>query len=69
MWQDLFDDDLINPISDNEYVVKGSEISSTVINRGKLDLDSGMKMSSFKIFELKIGKTQPKAKMFIPLYI
>ncbi|XP_075519299.1 protein SOSEKI 1-like isoform X1 [Primulina tabacum] len=33
VWQDLFDDDLITPISDNEYVVKGSEISSTIINR------------------------------------
>ncbi|KZV21787.1 protein UPSTREAM OF FLC-like [Dorcoceras hygrometricum] len=33
VWQDLFDDDLITPISDNEYVVKGSEISSTISNR------------------------------------
>ncbi|XP_073147862.1 protein SOSEKI 1 isoform X2 [Henckelia pumila] len=33
VWQDLFDDDLITPISDNEYVVKGSEISSSIINR------------------------------------
>lgn len=28
VWQDLVDDDLITPISDNEYVLKGSEISS-----------------------------------------
>ncbi|XP_047957165.1 protein SOSEKI 1 [Salvia hispanica] len=28
VWQDLLDDDLITPISDNEYVLKGSEISS-----------------------------------------
>lgn len=27
VWQDLLDDDLITPISDNEYVLKGSEIS------------------------------------------
>uniref|UniRef100_A0A6N2KJQ3 SOSEKI DIX-like domain-containing protein n=1 Tax=Salix viminalis TaxID=40686 RepID=A0A6N2KJQ3_SALVM len=27
VWQDLIDDDLITPISDNEYVLKGSEIS------------------------------------------
>ncbi|XP_075479128.1 protein SOSEKI 1-like isoform X1 [Primulina tabacum] len=33
VWQDLFDDDLVTPISDNEYVVKGSEISSAIINR------------------------------------
>ncbi|KAL6569728.1 hypothetical protein OROMI_014242 [Orobanche minor] len=31
VWQDLLDDDLINPISDNEYVLKGSEVSSTII--------------------------------------
>ncbi|KAL3516623.1 hypothetical protein ACH5RR_023525 [Cinchona calisaya] len=30
VWQDLLDEDLITPISDNEYVLKGSEISSTV---------------------------------------
>ncbi|KAH6756039.1 hypothetical protein C2S53_005906 [Perilla frutescens var. hirtella] len=29
VWQDILDDDLITPISDNEYVLKGSEISST----------------------------------------
>ncbi|OUZ99540.1 Protein of unknown function DUF966 [Macleaya cordata] len=28
VWQDLLDDDLITPISDNEYVLKGSEISA-----------------------------------------
>lgn len=26
VWQDLMDGDLITPISDNEYVLKGSEI-------------------------------------------
>ncbi|XP_057990893.1 protein SOSEKI 1 [Hevea brasiliensis] len=29
VWQDLLDDDLITPISDNEYVLKGSEIFPT----------------------------------------
>ncbi|KAI3993934.1 hypothetical protein MKX01_002947 [Papaver californicum] len=28
VWQDLLDDDLITPISDNEYVIKGSEITT-----------------------------------------
>lgn len=28
VWQDLKDDDLITPFSDNEYVLKGSEIAS-----------------------------------------
>ncbi|KAM7472422.1 hypothetical protein LguiA_010605 [Lonicera macranthoides] len=32
LWQDLVDEDLITPVSDNEYVLKGSEISSTFIN-------------------------------------
>ncbi|XP_045805740.1 protein SOSEKI 1 [Trifolium pratense] len=29
VWQDLMDDDLITPISDNEYVLKGSQIHTT----------------------------------------
>lgn len=29
VWQDILDDDLVTPISDNEYVIKGSEISPT----------------------------------------
>lgn len=33
VWQDLVDDDLITPISDNEYVLKGSEISSIKGNK------------------------------------
>ncbi|KAH6772920.1 UPSTREAM OF FLC protein [Perilla frutescens var. hirtella] len=36
VWQDLLDDDLITPISDNEYVLKGSEISSTNIKEEKV---------------------------------
>ncbi|KAL6557442.1 hypothetical protein OROMI_017792 [Orobanche minor] len=38
VWQDLLDDDLVIPISDNEYVLKGSEISFTTNNS---DIDSG----------------------------
>ncbi|XP_073274685.1 protein SOSEKI 1-like [Primulina huaijiensis] len=34
VWQDLQDDDLITPISDNEYVLKGSEIASAINNTG-----------------------------------
>ncbi|KAL3832884.1 hypothetical protein ACJIZ3_007620 [Penstemon smallii] len=30
VWQDLVDDDLITPVSDNEYVLKGSEISHNI---------------------------------------
>ncbi|KAG6423266.1 hypothetical protein SASPL_113657 [Salvia splendens] len=36
VWQDLVDDDLITPISDNEYVLQGSEISSINIKGGKV---------------------------------
>ncbi|KAL8542437.1 hypothetical protein ACS0TY_003340 [Phlomoides rotata] len=32
VWQDLLDDHLVIPISDNEYVLKGSETSSTTNN-------------------------------------
>ncbi|KAL8028490.1 hypothetical protein ABFX02_14G163900 [Erythranthe guttata] len=32
VWQDLLDDDLVTPISDKEFVLKGSEISSTTNN-------------------------------------
>ncbi|PHT95156.1 hypothetical protein T459_03038 [Capsicum annuum] len=35
VWQDLLDEDLITPISDNEYVLKGSEISSIIPIKGK----------------------------------
>ncbi|CAI9764933.1 unnamed protein product [Fraxinus pennsylvanica] len=35
IWQDLLDDDLITPISDNEYVLKGSEISSPTLKFDK----------------------------------
>ncbi|XP_057800425.1 protein SOSEKI 1-like [Salvia miltiorrhiza] len=38
VWQDILDDDLLTPISDNEYVLKGSEISSTNHNIGKTKL-------------------------------
>lgn len=35
VWQDLLDDDLITPISDNEYILKGSEIIPTTFDKGK----------------------------------
>lgn len=28
VWQDLLNDDLITPISDNEYVLKGSQLTA-----------------------------------------
>ncbi|XP_021978113.1 protein UPSTREAM OF FLC isoform X1 [Helianthus annuus] len=47
VWQDLLNDDLITPICDNEYVLKGSEISSTTLNN---DIDS---YKGEEVFELK----------------
>lgn len=42
VWQDSLDDDLITPISDNEYVIKGSEFcSSTSDYDGILHFNSG----------------------------
>ncbi|KAL8192206.1 hypothetical protein R6Q57_027873 [Mikania cordata] len=45
VWQDLLDDDLITPISDNEYVLKGSEIPSITFNNDLLS-SHGKKVSS-----------------------
>ncbi|PON49650.1 hypothetical protein PanWU01x14_228830 [Parasponia andersonii] len=39
VWQDLLDDDLITPLSDNEYVLKGSEIISTTMIDEKTDIN------------------------------
>ncbi|XP_060973214.1 protein SOSEKI 1 isoform X1 [Cannabis sativa] len=38
VWQDLVDEDLITPLSDNEYVLKGSEIISTPVDGEKTDI-------------------------------
>ncbi|XP_057807589.1 protein SOSEKI 1-like [Salvia miltiorrhiza] len=48
VWQDLLDDDLITPISDNEYVLKGSEICSTNIKE-------------YSYTEEKVGKQRDEA--------
>ncbi|XP_057457965.1 protein SOSEKI 1 isoform X2 [Lotus japonicus] len=37
VWQDLLDDDLLTPISDNEYVLKGSQIHPTLFETSLLD--------------------------------
>ncbi|KAK6162823.1 hypothetical protein DH2020_002664 [Rehmannia glutinosa] len=54
VWQDLLDDDLINPISDNEYVLKGSDISSSTI-KGKLET-SFPYTTDYSYTEEKVGK-------------
>ncbi|XP_050229955.1 protein SOSEKI 1 isoform X2 [Mercurialis annua] len=54
VWQDLMDDDLITPISDNEYVLKGSQISSygEITENVKVGEENQVKSSS---------QTSPKA--------
>ncbi|XP_076904433.1 protein SOSEKI 1-like [Bidens hawaiensis] len=47
VWQDILNDDLITPICDNEYVLKGSEVYSTTLNN---DIDS---YEGKEVFELK----------------
>ncbi|XP_061363937.1 protein SOSEKI 1 [Gastrolobium bilobum] len=37
VWQDLLDDDLITPVSDNEYVLKGSQIHPSPFETPSLD--------------------------------
>uniref|UniRef100_A0A2N9J9K4 SOSEKI DIX-like domain-containing protein n=1 Tax=Fagus sylvatica TaxID=28930 RepID=A0A2N9J9K4_FAGSY len=48
VWQDLLDDDLITPISDNEYVIKGSEIFNTQFEVKDNGLHSEKKASILK---------------------
>ncbi|XP_076901533.1 protein SOSEKI 1-like [Bidens hawaiensis] len=67
VWQDLLDEDLITPISDNEYVLKGSEISSITFNNdlssyGEKDDSKTKSTPSFK-FDIKDPKT-PLTKEF-----
>ncbi|KAE9584941.1 hypothetical protein Lal_00024208 [Lupinus albus] len=38
VWQDLFDDDLLTPICDNEYVLKGSQIHPTTFESHSPDV-------------------------------
>ncbi|XP_020242738.1 uncharacterized protein LOC109820952 [Asparagus officinalis] len=54
VWQDLADDELITPISDNEYVLKGSEISS------KTDVSSEIFSSDEGQNHTPASKTSPK---------
>ncbi|KAK1413374.1 hypothetical protein QVD17_35146 [Tagetes erecta] len=49
VWQDLLNDDLITPICDNEYVLKGSKISSTTFEFDN-DINS---FEDKEVFELK----------------
>ncbi|KAK1314408.1 hypothetical protein QJS10_CPA06g01584 [Acorus calamus] len=39
VWQDLLEDDIITPVSDNEYVLKGSQITSSISPSNRDDQD------------------------------
>ncbi|KAJ7949072.1 Protein UPSTREAM OF FLC [Quillaja saponaria] len=54
VWQDLVDDDLITPISDNEYVLKGSEINHTPFDTSLL----GEKKASILVEQKKTLEVQ-----------
>ncbi|CAK9144788.1 unnamed protein product [Ilex paraguariensis] len=58
VWQDLLDEDLITPISDNEYVLKGSEILSTTSNNADHSYD-GKKTSMQKEPPLEDHEAKP----------
>ncbi|KAL8204410.1 hypothetical protein R6Q57_010033 [Mikania cordata] len=65
VWQDLLNDDLITPICDNEYVLKGSEIPSSLNNdnnsyKGKQVFD--LKISSPFEGNIKDPKYPPTTK-------
>ncbi|KAH7864317.1 hypothetical protein Vadar_028220 [Vaccinium darrowii] len=55
IWQDLLDEDLITPISDNEYVLKGSEIPS--INLSSAVADDSVKLEEENSMKLEEEKT------------
>lgn len=54
VWQDLLDEDLITPICDNEYVLKGSEISSRTLNNDIISYGEKEVSKSSSPFEVKV---------------
>ncbi|KAL1300192.1 hypothetical protein AAHE18_18G160500 [Arachis hypogaea] len=63
VWQDLLDDDLITPISDNEYVLKGSQIHPTPFENFSPDgkIKNGHVLAEIKSPQVHVteGKQQP----------
>ncbi|CAL0326322.1 unnamed protein product [Lupinus luteus] len=59
VWQDLFDDDLLTPICDNEYVLKGSQIHPTTFESHSPDVK---KTSTDILAEKKLLEVQATDK-------
>ncbi|CAN6476655.1 unnamed protein product [Victoria cruziana] len=63
IWQDLHDDDLIAPLSDNEYVLKGSEIpaiaspENTSITSKVRPSDNGQSTSAHEHLIIEVGQS------------
>ncbi|KAM7508955.1 hypothetical protein LguiA_019408 [Lonicera macranthoides] len=62
VWQDLLDEDLITPISDNEYVLKGSEISATTTSTDNDDCSYNEKKALTHQGEANQHRHSSKAK-------
>ncbi|KAL3380843.1 hypothetical protein AABB24_001151 [Solanum stoloniferum] len=62
VWQDLLDEDLITPISDNEYVLKGSEIPSITTIK---DVSCGEKEVTTAIMQKEQTKEEDQDQVFL----
>ncbi|PWA51531.1 hypothetical protein CTI12_AA462730 [Artemisia annua] len=66
VWQDLLDEDLLTPISDNEYVLKGSAISSMAFTKDFSSYDekeiSKPKISPSFVVDVNDPNSPPLAK-------
>ncbi|GAA0163094.1 hypothetical protein LIER_19048 [Lithospermum erythrorhizon] len=59
VWQDLLDDDLITPHFNNEYVLKGSEISPSLISSHDTNKEANRNISMQKEPLLEEAKEKP----------
>ncbi|KAL3348591.1 hypothetical protein AABB24_021989 [Solanum stoloniferum] len=62
VWQDLLDEDLVTPISDNEYVLKGSEIPSITTIK---DVSCGEKEVTTAIMQKEQTKQEDQDQVFL----
>ncbi|CAI8589643.1 unnamed protein product [Vicia faba] len=62
VWQDLMDDDLITPISDNEYVLKGSQIHTTPFETHSINPIKEKKNGSDIAVQVEEGNKQKQQK-------
>ncbi|KAI4323323.1 hypothetical protein L6164_022938 [Bauhinia variegata] len=58
VWQDLLDDDLITPISDNEYVLKGSQINPAQFETDSLDIKKASILAEEKSPRVQVAENK-----------